>query len=171
MMAFGRLKKHSSSTVRNAQIPVSSSPGLGVFVYSFIMSQAAVSYTIRFLVKMQGTPLPKAPGSDILAKYLRPLAHCCLHTAHVLDSTNFIVYWALFEANSFFFLIVFPFPLPAMTAVPPAGFPLGKRAYRARVLFTAPIMEDSYAQSVYEGGPKLFINTVKPSSKMSATSS
>jgi hypothetical protein len=94
---------------------------------------------------MQGTPLPKAPGSDILAKYLRPLAHCCLHTAHVPDSTNFIVYWALFEVNSFFFLIFFPFPLPAMAAVPPAGFPLGKRALSRKSAFYSANMEDSYA--------------------------
>jgi hypothetical protein len=93
---------------------------------------------------MQGTPLPTAPGSDILAKYLRPLAHCCLHTAHVLDSTNFIVYWAVFEVNSFFFLMFFPFPLPAMAADLLPAFHRKARLIAQECFYSAN-MEASYA--------------------------
>lgn len=65
---------------------------------------------------MHGTPLPTAPGSDIMAKYRSPLVHGVLQTAQADDSTILIVYCTMDE--SFFFLMTLPFPLAAISSPP-----------------------------------------------------
>ena len=72
------------------------------------------------LVKIHGTPLPTAPGSDIMAKYRSPLVHGVLQTAHVDDSTSLIVYCTLDESS--FFLDALPFPLGGAISTPPNSF-------------------------------------------------